>query len=73
MIWLLIALCVVAGFAGGLAVGWYTTSMRIWSLESKFRALALEFHDYSVWEHSETLPSQWVREQLDSFIAKEFR
>lgn len=73
MIWLLMLLCLVCGTALGIAIGWVTTSMRIWNLESKFRALALEIYEYAQFERSESIPTEWVQERLDSFVAQEFR
>jgi len=70
---ILVVIAVICSFLAGLGLGWYGTSMKMWSLESKFRHLANSMHEYGTLSREETVPMEWVQDQLDTFIRQEFR
>jgi hypothetical protein len=68
-----IIIAILAAFIAGFAVARMGTAFRISQIEARFRDLANGVSIYTSLDRCETLPAEWVQEQLDGFIREEFR
>jgi hypothetical protein len=72
MTWLVLVFVSLFWFVAGYVVCLVATRTRMWMLESEFRVLAIGVFEYTLLSGEETLPAEWVQEQLNGFIRKEF-
>jgi hypothetical protein len=60
-------------FGVGAAVSRFGVWVRFVQLEVKLRYLANQIHEETILSHDATVPADWVLDQLDTIVNKEFR